>query len=181
MIGISYVFFFSQSTIEVFGFSVTNPFHFLYGTIGIIVIANILHFYSVAFVTATSALKKLDHEFETVSESMGVPMYKTFFKVTVPMCVPAILEMAMYFFVNSMVTISAVVFLYTADFTLAAVSIVNMDDAGNLAQAAALSILIIATNILVRIVYELVVYLIHKRQVRKQHQIVEGMTNNEQS
>ena len=66
---------------------------------------------------------------------MGIPFYKTFFRVTVPMCLPAILEMVMYYFVNSMVTVSAVVFLYAADFKLAAVSIVNMDDAGNVAPA----------------------------------------------
>ncbi|UOQ94871.1 putative 2-aminoethylphosphonate ABC transporter permease subunit [Halobacillus shinanisalinarum] len=173
IIGISYILFFSQPTINIFGFSITNPFHFLYGTIAIIVIANILHFYSVAYVTATSALKKLDQEFETVSESMGVPMYKSFIKVTLPMCLPAILEMVMYFFVNSMVTISAVVFLYTAEFKLASISIVNMDEAGNLAQAAALSVLIIATNIFVRMVYELAVKLIRKRQLRLQHSNME--------
>ena len=66
---------------------------------------------------------------------MGIPFYKTFFRVTVPMCLPAILEMVMYYFVNSMVTVSAVVFLYATDFKLAAVSIVNMDDAGNVAPA----------------------------------------------
>ncbi|KKI93990.1 phosphonate ABC transporter permease [Bacillus sp. SA1-12] len=157
VIGISYIFFFSKPEFSIFGMTIGNPLHFLYGSIAIIVIANILHFYSVAFVTATTALKKLDKEFELVSESMGVPFYKTFFRVTVPMCIPAILEMGMYYFVNSMVTISAVVFLYTADFKLAAISIVNMDDAGNLASAAAMSVLIVLTNILVRVLYEIAV------------------------
>jgi iron(III) transport system permease protein len=154
VIGISYIFFFSMPELTIFGMTLTNPLNFLYGSIAIIVIANILHFYSVAFVTATTSLKKLDKEFELVSESMGVPFYRTFFKVTVPMCLPAILEMAMYYFVNSMVTISAVVFLYTADFKLAAISIVNMDDAGNLASAAAMSFLIVITNIVIRVSYE---------------------------
>ncbi|MCP3739263.1 putative 2-aminoethylphosphonate ABC transporter permease subunit [Rossellomorea sp. BNER] len=153
VIGISYVFFFSKPEVSIFGLTISNPFHFLYGTIAIIVVANILHFYSVAFVTATTSLKKLDKEFELASESMGVPFYKTFFRVTVPMCLPAILEMAMFYFVNSMVTISAVVFLYTADFKLAAISIVNMDDAGNLSSAASMSVLIVLTNIVVRVLY----------------------------
>ena len=48
----------------------------------------------------------------------------------------------------------SVVFLYAADFKLAAVSIVNMDDAGNVAPAAAMSVLIVVTNIVVRVVYE---------------------------
>ncbi|KNH38378.1 phosphonate ABC transporter permease [Bacillus thuringiensis] len=154
VLGLGYVFFFSQPTIQIFGLSVTNPFHSLYGTIAVLVLVNIIHFYSVTFVTATTALKKLDREFELVSQSMGIPFYKTFFRVTVPMCLPAILEMVMYYFVNSMVTVSAVVFLYAADFKLAAVSIVNMDDAGNVAPAAAMSVLVVATNIVVRVVYE---------------------------
>ncbi|OJE49195.1 phosphonate ABC transporter permease [Bacillus proteolyticus] len=154
VLGLGYVFFFSQPTIQILGLSITNPFHSLYGTIAILVLVNIIHFYSVTFVTATTALKKLDREFELVSQSMSIPFYKTFFRVTVPMCLPAILEMVMYYFVNSMVTVSAVVFLYAADFKLAAVSIVNMDDAGNVAPAAAMSVLIVVTNIVVRVVYE---------------------------
>ncbi|MGE6597134.1 putative 2-aminoethylphosphonate ABC transporter permease subunit [Bacillus proteolyticus] len=154
VLGLGYVFFFSQPTIQILGLSITNPFHSLYGTIAVLVLVNIIHFYSVTFVTATTALKKLDREFELVSQSMSIPFYKTFFRVTVPMCLPAILEMVMYYFVNSMVTVSAVVFLYAADFKLAAVSIVNMDDAGNVAPAAAMSVLIVVTNIVVRVVYE---------------------------
>ncbi|USK61611.1 putative 2-aminoethylphosphonate ABC transporter permease subunit [Peribacillus asahii] len=169
VIGLSYVFFFSQPEINLLGFTIPNPLNFLYGTIAIIVIANILHFYSVAYVTATTALKKLDREFELVSESMGVPFYKTFFKITLPMCLPAVLEMTMYFFVNAMVTVSAVIFLYTADFKLAAISIVNMDDAGNLASAAAMSVLIIATNITVRVLYESVTKILRKKNNKWQN------------
>jgi iron(III) transport system permease protein len=67
-----------------------------------------------------------------------------------------------------MVTVSAVIFLYTADFKLAAVSIVNMDDAGNLASAAAMSILIVATNIFVRVCYELIVKWMKNRKALKE-------------
>ncbi|MBD1382167.1 putative 2-aminoethylphosphonate ABC transporter permease subunit [Metabacillus arenae] len=163
VIGLSYIFFFSKQDFTLFGFELSNPFNFLYGTIAIIVIANIVHFYSVTFITATTALKKLDKEYDLVSESMGVPFYKTFFTITLPMCLPAILEMAMYYFVNAMVTVSAVIFLYSADFKLAAISIVNMDDAGNVASAAAMSVLIVVTNIAVRIIYEVSTKAIRKR------------------
>lgn len=108
-------------------------------------------------------MKKLDREFELVSESMGVPFYKTFFAITLPMCLPAVLEMAMYFFVNLMVTVSAVIFLYTTDFKLSAISIVNMDDAGNMALAAAMSVLIILTNIIVRVLYEKITKVIRQK------------------
>ncbi|WP_223590559.1 putative 2-aminoethylphosphonate ABC transporter permease subunit [Neobacillus bataviensis] len=156
VIGLAYIFFFNKPDFEIpfIGLNVVNPFHSLYGTFTIIVIANIIHFYSVNLITATTALKKLDKEFEPVSESMNIPFYKTFMSVTVPMSLPAILEMGIYLFVNSMTTISAVIFLYTADTKLASISIVNMTDAGDTAPAAAMSFLIVLTNILVRVLYE---------------------------
>lgn len=154
VIGLAYIFFFNDPS---------NPLNWIYGTMAIIVLANITHFYAVPFITATTALKKLDKEFELVSESMRVPFYKTFLKVTVPMSLPAIVEIAMYFFVNSMVTVSAVVFLRSADMNLAAVAMVNMEDAGDVAAAAAMSTLIVATNIIVRIVYELILNKVKKR------------------
>lgn len=160
VIGLGYIFFFNNPS---------NPLHGIYGTIWILVLANMAHFYSVSFITATTALKKLDREFEMVSESMGVPFYKTFARITVPICLPAILEMAMYYFINSMVTVSAVMFLYAADLKLASISIVNMDDAGDVAPAAAMSMLIVITNIGVRMIYELATRGVRKKSAAWQN------------
>lgn len=154
VIGLSFIFFFNRPE---------NPLHLLYGTIWIVVLANIVHFYSVPFVTATASLKKLDKEYEVVSESMRVPIYRLFMRVSVPVSLPAILEMVVYYFVNAMVTISAVVFLYAADFKLSSVSIVNMDDAGDVAAAAAMSSLVLLANIIVRLGYEFVSHWLLKR------------------
>jgi iron(III) transport system permease protein len=71
----------------------------------------------------------------------------------VPVCLPAILEIGMYYFVNSMATVSAVIFLYSADLPLASVAVANMDDAGDTAPAAAMSVLIVAANVAVRCLY----------------------------
>jgi len=153
VIGLAYIFFFNPTAWEFFGLRVPNPFNFLYGTMAILVVSNIVHFYTVSFLTATTALKQLDSEFETVSASMGVAFYKTFSRVTVPVCLPAILEIGMYYFVNSMATVSAVIFLYSADLPLASVAVANMDDAGDTAPAAAMSVLIVAANVAVRCLY----------------------------
>ncbi|MFZ0133523.1 MAG: putative 2-aminoethylphosphonate ABC transporter permease subunit, partial [Desulfobacterales bacterium] len=153
VIGLAYIFFFNAPGWTIGALFVPNPLNFIYATMGILVISNIVHFFSVSFLTATTALKQLDREFETVSESMGVPFTKTFARVTVPVCIPAILEIGMYYFVNSMATVSAVIFLYSADIPLAAVAVANMDDAGDVAPAAAMSVLILLTNLAVRIGY----------------------------
>ncbi|MEJ8543762.1 putative 2-aminoethylphosphonate ABC transporter permease subunit [Brevibacillus borstelensis] len=159
VIGLAYIFFFNNPA---------NPLHSMYGTIWILVLANVVHFFSVAFITAMTALKKLDREFESAAESMGAAPYKTFWRVTVPLCLPAIIEMAVYFFMNAMVTISAVVFLYAADFKLASVAIVNMDDAGDIAPAAAMSVLIVAINIVARSLAEWISLILKKRTAKWQ-------------
>ncbi|WP_281659156.1 putative 2-aminoethylphosphonate ABC transporter permease subunit [Halobacillus sp. Cin3] len=167
VIGLAFIFFFNQSAISLpfTSMEVANPLQWLYGTMIILVLANIIHFYSVSFITATTSLKKQDAEYEAISETMKVPFYKTFTRVTVPLSWPAILEMMMYLFVNSMTTISAVVFLYSSEWKLASIAIVNMNDAGDIAPAAAMSLLIIVTNILVRVIYEALVTSIKKRKV----------------
>ncbi|NTU21946.1 putative 2-aminoethylphosphonate ABC transporter permease subunit [Brevibacillus sp. HB1.2] len=154
VIGLAYIFFFNNPS---------NPFHGMYGTIWILILANVIHFFAVGFITATSALKKLDPEFEQAAESMGISQTKLMWRVTIPVCMPAIVEMAVYFFINSMVTISAVVFLYAADFKLASVSIVNMDDAGDVAPAAAMSVLIVFLNIIARAGAEWIASKLRKR------------------
>jgi len=165
VLGLAYVFFFNPLTwpIPLTEYAIVNPFNFLYGTMALLVICNIIHFYTVCFLTANTALKQLDPEFEGVSESMGVPFYKTFWRVTVPLCLPAILEIGMYYFVNTMVTVSAIIFLYPPTLPLAAVAIVNMDDAGDWSAAAAMSALIVSTSIGVRILYWLLTQRLQQR------------------
>lgn len=165
VIGLSYIFFFNARGWTVLGIMIPNPFNFIYATMGILVLSNIVHFYTVSFLSATTALKQLDIEFEQVSDSMGIPFYKTFFRVTVPVCLPAVLEIAGYYFVNSMATVSAVIFLYSADLPLASVAIANMDDAGDIAPACALSVLVVATNIIIRLVFFLITSRLRRRSL----------------
>ena len=165
VIGLSFIMFFNASVFQIpfTDYGIMNPFHGIYGTIWIILLANMIHFYSVPFSTATTALKRIDREFETVSESMGVPFYRTLWKVTIPMCFPAICEMWVYFFVNALVTVSAVVFLYSPASPIASVMIVSMQGAGQTAPAAAMCMLLLFINLGVRMIYEIV----HKQQMRK--------------
>ena len=164
VIGLSFIMFFNASVFQIpfTDYGIMNPFHGIYGTIWIILLANMIHFYSVPFSTATTALKRIDREFETVSESMGVPFYRTLWKVTIPMCFPAICEMWVYFFVNALVTVSAVVFLYSPASPIASVMIVSMQGAGQTAPAAAMCMLLLFINLGVRMIYEIV----HKQQMR---------------
>jgi iron(III) transport system permease protein len=79
------------------------------------------------------------------------------------MCLPAILDIAIYFFVNAMTTVSAVVFLYSPNTTLASVAVLNMDDAGDTAAAAAMAMLIVVTAGLVRLLHAGLSRWLHQR------------------
>ena len=144
VLGLAYIFVFNAAG------SVLNR---LYGTLAILVISNLIHYFTVPFLTATTSLKQMDAEFENVSVSLGVPFYRTFWRVTVPIALPSIVGISMYFFLNAMVTLSAAVFLVAPGTELAAVAVLLMDDAGDTAQAAAMSVLIVAVGLAVRLVY----------------------------
>ncbi|MHD0318456.1 putative 2-aminoethylphosphonate ABC transporter permease subunit [Fusobacterium sp. THCT1E2] len=166
VIGISFIFFFNKSyfTIPFLNVNIINPFNSIYKTIWIMVLANVIHFYSISFLTANTALKKLDREFERVSLSMGIPWYKTFSNVTFPMCIDSILEIFFYYFVNSMVTISALVFLYTSSLNLLSIAVINLDDTGEIAKASAMSIVILLTNIAVKVIHQIILKILQKRK-----------------
>lgn len=142
VIGLAYVFFINAPW---------NPLGFLYGTIAVLAINSIAHFYTVAHITAATALQQIDPEFESVGASLKVPVHTTFMRVTVPICTPTLLDIAVYLFVNAMTTVSAVIFLYGAHTKLAAISIVHMDEAGMSAAAAAMATLVLITALGVKL------------------------------
>lgn len=144
VLGLGYVFFYNAGW---------NPLGFLYGTLAILVINTVAHFYTVGHITALTSLKQLDGEFESVSASLKVPFWSTFRRVTAPICLPAILDIAVYVFVNALTTVSAVIFLYGADTKLASIAIVHMDEAGAMASAAGMASVIMATAIGVKLLH----------------------------
>jgi iron(III) transport system permease protein len=144
VIGLSYVFFINAPW---------NPLGFLYGTLLVLAINSIAHFYTVAHITALTALKQIDPEFESVGASLQVPVQTTFLRVTVPICMPTLLDIAVYLFVNAMTTVSAVIFLYGAHTKLAAISIVHMDEAGMSAAAAAMATLVLLTALAAKLLH----------------------------
>ena len=141
VLGLGYIFFFNAPD---------NPLNFLYATMAILVINTVAHFYTVGHLTATTALKQIDPEFESVSASLKVPVWKTFGRVTAPICLPVILDIAIYLFVNAMTTVSSVIFLYASDTKLASVAAVNIEETGATAAAAALCVVIVITSAIVK-------------------------------
>ena len=142
VLGLGYVFFINAKW---------NPLNIFYSTLTVLVINTVAHFYTVSHITATTALKQIDNEFESVSASLKVPFWQTFMRVTVPISMPAILDIAIYMFVNAMTTISSVIFLYGPSTKLASIATVHMDEAGATAAAAGMATCIVVTAITAKI------------------------------
>lgn len=154
VLGIGYILFFNAPD---------NPLNGLYQTLAIMVIANIVHYYTACHLTALTALKGIDREFEAVSASLKVSPFVTLWRVTLPVCLPAVLEIARYLFINAMTTVSALVFLYSPDTLPASVAILNLDEAGELGPAAAMATLIVLTSAAISLLYSFVTHLLFRR------------------
>lgn len=144
VLGLGYIFFFNAPG---------NPLNFLYQSGALLVLCTVVHFYTTGHMTMVTALKALDPEFEAVSASLKVPFYKTLWRVTLPICLPTLIEVSRYFFVNAMTTVSAVVFLYSPDTKLASVAILNLDEAGEIGAATAMAVLIVGVSLAVNCLY----------------------------
>lgn len=154
VLGLAYIFFFNHPN---------NPLNILYGTLAILILNTLVHFYTVCHLTSMTALKQLDPEFEAVGASLKVPFWRTYLRVTLPTSLPAVLDISVYLFVNAMTTVSAVIFLYGPDTRLASVAVLHLDEAGYFASAAAMSVLILLTSIVVKILHAMCTHLILKR------------------
>nr|WP_255568916.1 putative 2-aminoethylphosphonate ABC transporter permease subunit [Neoroseomonas alba] len=157
VLGLGYVFFFGAAW---------NPAGGLSGTIAILALSCIAQFYTVAHVTAVTALTQIDGEFEAASASLQVPFWVTLREVTVPICLPAILDITVYLFVNAMTTVAAVIFLYGPGTRLAAIAVVQMDEAGAIAGATAMATCIVATCLGVKLLHLLLDALVFRRRQR---------------
>jgi iron(III) transport system permease protein len=154
VLGLGYIFFFNQPG---------NPLGGLYHTLTLLTLCTVVHFYTTGHLTAVTALKALDHEFEAVSASLKVPFYKTFWRVTLPICLPTLVDIARYFFINAMTTISAVVFLYSPQTKVAAIAILNLDEAGEMGAAAAMAVLIAAASAMAMLLFMAAAWWVQRR------------------
>ncbi len=138
VLGLSYVFAFKGT--------------FIYGTLAILVFVNIIHFFASPYLLAYNTLGKVNKDLESVGATIGVSRIRILKDVIVPQTLGTILEMFSYFFVNCMVTISAVAFLATTLDMPLALLITDLDAQRLVECTAFVSLLILLTNIVMKIV-----------------------------
>ncbi len=129
---------------------------FLYGTIAILIMVNIVHFISSPYLMMYNSLSKLNENLESVGHTLGIPRMYMIRDVFIPSCKDTLLEMFSYFFVNSMMTISAVSFLATTANKPVALMINQFEAQMQLECAAIVSLAILLCNLLLKGILNLI-------------------------
>ncbi|MDR1058928.1 MAG: ABC transporter permease subunit [Treponema sp.] len=136
VLGLSYVLFFKGS--------------FIYGTLSVLILVNTVHFLASPYLMAYNSLGKLNANLEDVGLTLGVGRFFIIRDVLIPQTRETILEMISYFFVNSMITISAVSFLNTVRNKPVSLMITQFEAQLFLEAAAFVSLLILGCNFLLK-------------------------------
>lgn len=123
---------------------------FIYGTLAILIMVNIIHFISSPYLMMYNSLSKLNENLESVGHTMGVSRFHIITDVIIPQCRFTLMEMFSYFFVNSMMTISAVSFLATTANKPVALMINQFEAQMQLEAAAVVSLSILFINLLIK-------------------------------
>ena len=137
VLGLSYVLLFKGS--------------FIYGTIIIMVMVNIIHFISSPYLMMYNSFSKLNENLESVGHTLGISRGYMIRDVFIPSCKDTIFEMFSYFFVNCMMTISAVSFLATMDNKPISLMINQFEAQMQLECAAIVSLIILVVNMAIKV------------------------------
>ncbi len=134
----------------------SNPLYPLYGTLVIIAICNVYYYHTQGFLIAVTSMKQISGTFDEASATLGATFLRTMLKITLPLMWPTLVGVAVFFFMRSMVTLSAVIFLITPSTQVAAVSVLLLEDRGAVNQAAAFSVCIMAAVITALVIARLI-------------------------
>lgn len=127
---------------------------FVYGTIAILVMVNTVHFFASPYLMIYNAFGKMNENLEDVGNILGINRIRIIFNVILPQSKYTLLEMFSYFFVNSMMTISAVSFLSTPSNKPVSLLINQFETYNMMECAAVVALLILVINMLMKgIVY----------------------------
>lgn len=140
VLGLAYVMFFKNTA--------------LYGTLAILVIVNTVHFFASPYFMMYTSFSKLNSNLESVAATLGIGHFRLLKDVLLPRCWQTVGEMFSYFFVNSMMTISAVSFLANVRNKPIALMINQYEAQAQMEFAAVVSLAILLVNLAVKILME---------------------------
>lgn len=119
----------------------------LQNTFLIIVLCNVIHFFSTPYLMMKESLAKMNASWETTAMLMGDSWIKTVFRVVTPNAMSTIISVFSYYFINAMVTISAVIFLAGARTMVITTQIKQLQYYNKYNEIFVLSLLLLLTNL----------------------------------
>ena len=144
VLGIGYIFLFRETG------------GFFYGTVLILAVANIFHFLGSPYLLAKNCLGKINSDYEIIGETLGIRRGKIIARVLLPHSLSTLTEMFSYFFLNSMITISAVAFLCTYDNQPLSILITTYEKNSNYEMQSVISLIILVLNLGARGLFALI-------------------------
>lgn len=140
-------------------YALTFSGSFLYGTLAILILVNVMHFIASPYQMMYNSLCKMNENLESVGRTLGIGRIRMIFGVIIPQSRATIIEMATFFFVDSMMTISAVSFLANATTKPLSLLISQFEGQALFECASVVSLCILFINFLVKST----AYLINRR------------------
>lgn len=127
----------------------------LQNTLTLMVLCNIVHYFSTPYLMMKNSLSKMNAGWETTAMLMGDSWLKTIIRVVTPNALSSLLEVFSYYFINAMVTISALVFIAGARTMVLTTKIKQLQYINKFNEVFVLSLLILITNLIAKALFSL--------------------------
>jgi iron(III) transport system permease protein len=128
---------------------------FIYNTLAIMIVVNIVHFIGSPYMMAVSHFKLLNPNLEAICRTLGGNFLNVLADVVIPNSKKMLLDVFVYFFTNTMVTISAISLLYSAQRMTLSLQITAFNGQGRWESALAVSLIILLLNMAAKAVQSL--------------------------
>lgn len=122
----------------------------LQNTFMILVLSNLIHFFSTPYLMMKNSLEKMNASWETTAKLMGDSWIKTICRIVTPNAMSTMVEVFSYYFINAMVTVSAVIFLAGARTMVITTKIKELQHFAKFNEIFVLSLCILFTNLLAK-------------------------------
>ena len=136
VLGVAYLFLFSGSGLQ--------------NTLLLMILCNIVHYFSTPYLMMKNSLSKMNAGWETTAMLMGDSWLQTILRVVTPNALSSLIEVFSYYFINSMVTISALIFIAGARTMVLTTMIKQLQYVNRFNEVFVLSLLILATNLIAK-------------------------------
>ncbi|MDT2660567.1 ABC transporter permease subunit [Enterococcus hulanensis] len=122
----------------------------LHNTLLVLVIVTIVHYFSTPYQMAKEALQKMNLNWENTAKLMGDSWLKTVWRILIPNSRVTIIDIFAYYFFNSMVTISAVIFLTSANTMVITAKLKELQHFGRFNDIFMLSLFLLIINLIMQ-------------------------------